>query len=48
MRERMEQIWGSLEVSSTPESGTLVTARLPLGNTAGPGSTPANSRAATT
>ena len=48
MRERMEQIWGSLEVSSTPGSGTLVTARLPLGNTAGPGSTPANSRAATT
>ncbi|MEO8371301.1 MAG: two-component regulator propeller domain-containing protein [Candidatus Solibacter sp.] len=29
MRERMEQIWGSLEVSSTPGKGTTVTARLP-------------------
>ncbi len=48
MRERMEQICGSLEVSSSPGSGTTVTARLPLGHTNGAGSTPANSRAATT
>jgi signal transduction histidine kinase len=32
MRERMEQIWGSLEVASRPGNGTSVTARLPLGN----------------
>jgi signal transduction histidine kinase len=31
MRERMEQIWGSLEVSSSPGKGTTVTARLPYG-----------------
>jgi ligand-binding sensor domain-containing protein/signal transduction histidine kinase len=30
MRERMEQIWGSLEVISSPGSGTTVTAHLPL------------------
>ena len=34
MRERMEQIWGSLEVTSTPGAGTIVTARMPLGNAA--------------
>jgi ligand-binding sensor domain-containing protein/signal transduction histidine kinase len=48
MRERMEQICGSLEVASTSGSGTLVTARLPLGHAAGAGPTPTNSRAATT
>jgi ligand-binding sensor domain-containing protein/signal transduction histidine kinase len=31
MRERMEQIWGALEVESRPGKGTTVTARLPLG-----------------
>jgi ligand-binding sensor domain-containing protein/signal transduction histidine kinase len=31
MRERMEQIWGSLEVTSSPGKGTKVTAHLPLG-----------------
>ena len=30
MRERMEQICGSLEVVSSPGNGTMVTARLPL------------------
>jgi ligand-binding sensor domain-containing protein/signal transduction histidine kinase len=30
MRERMEQVWGSLEVASSPGGGTTVTARLPL------------------
>jgi len=30
----MEQIWGSLEVSSKPGTGTTVTARLPLGSSA--------------
>jgi signal transduction histidine kinase len=29
MRERMEQIWGTLEILSEPGAGTLVTARLP-------------------
>jgi signal transduction histidine kinase len=33
MRERMEQIGGSLEVTSVPEVGTTVIARLPLGDT---------------
>ncbi len=32
MRERMEQIWGSLEVASSPGSGTTITAHLPLGD----------------
>jgi len=32
MRERMEQLGGSLEVTSSPGKGTTVTARLPLGN----------------
>jgi signal transduction histidine kinase len=32
MRERMEQIGGSLEVTSSPGAGTTVTARLPLGH----------------
>jgi len=30
MRERMEQIWGTLDVSSAPGAGTLVIARLPV------------------
>jgi ligand-binding sensor domain-containing protein/signal transduction histidine kinase len=34
MRERMEQIWGSLEVASSPGRGTTVTARLPFANAA--------------
>ena len=37
MRERMEQIWGSLEVSSSPGTGTTVTACLALGQASGPG-----------
>jgi ligand-binding sensor domain-containing protein/signal transduction histidine kinase len=32
MRERMEQIWGSLEVASSPGYGTTITAHLPLGH----------------
>ncbi len=32
MRERMEQIWGSLEVASSPGNGTTITAHLPLGD----------------
>jgi ligand-binding sensor domain-containing protein/two-component sensor histidine kinase len=32
MRERMEQIWGSLEVASSPGNGTTITAHLPLGH----------------
>ena len=32
MRERMEQICGSLEIASSPGTGTTVTARLPLGS----------------
>ena len=35
MRERMEQVWGSLEVASSPGAGTTVTARLPLAHIAG-------------
>jgi len=35
MRERMEQVWGSLEVASSPGAGTTVTARLPLAHAAG-------------
>jgi signal transduction histidine kinase len=32
MRERMEQIWGSLEVASSPGNGTTITAQLPIGH----------------
>jgi ligand-binding sensor domain-containing protein/two-component sensor histidine kinase len=32
MRERMEQIWGSLEVASSPGNGTTITAHLPFGD----------------
>ena len=32
MRERMEQIWGSLEVASSPGNGTIITAHLPVGH----------------
>jgi signal transduction histidine kinase len=32
MRERMEQIGGSLEVFSSPGNGTTITAHLPLGH----------------
>ena len=34
MRERMEQIGGSLEIASSPGNGAMVTARLPLEHTA--------------
>jgi len=34
MRERMEQIGGSLEIASSPGKGAMVTARLPLEHTA--------------
>jgi signal transduction histidine kinase len=34
MRERMEQIWGSLEVASNPGNGTTITAHFPLGQSA--------------
>jgi ligand-binding sensor domain-containing protein/signal transduction histidine kinase len=32
MRERMEQIWGTLEVASSPGNGTTIRAHLPLGH----------------